>query len=158
MVEIPEEDGLSYITAPHHSIPHKRAITFVLWRTCWESILLLASDLSITPLIHLIECGAPPVDWEKAQDSKTPKGWTNMGLENRVDDYANCASRWNGFSNGNVEGQLYATMKGSGRATVEYKDCLGKGFVALYLNGKQIDKSPESSGELRTFRCSEHST
>ena len=92
------------------------------------------------------------MDWQNAQDSQTPEGWTNVGLDNRVDDHVNCVDRWNGFSSSDAQGQLYATMKGSGRATVKYKDCLGQGFATLYLNGKQLDKSETNSGKLRMFR------
>ena len=93
------------------------------------------------------------MNWKIAKDSKAPQGWTNLGLTGKVDDSeVDCANGWHGFARNKAQGQLYATMKGSGRATVKYKDCLGQGFATLYLNGKQLDKSETNSGKLRMFR------
>ena len=93
------------------------------------------------------------MDWQTAEDSKAPEGWTNLGINGHAGDSKNCGEGWNGYGRLKEQGQLFATMKGEGHATVKYSDCLGEGFAALYLNGKQIDKSPANSGELRTFRC-----
>ena len=68
--------------------------------------------------------------------------------------WSTCASGWNAEGAQMYEGQLYATMKGYGRATVKYKDCYAKGFVGLYLNGIRIDKTLFGTGQLRTYRCS----
>lgn len=99
-----------------------------------------------------MECGAPKVDWKNVEDLKAPKGWTNLGLTGTAGDSKNCADGWNGYARLKAQGQLFATMKGYGRATVKYSDCYGEGFAALHLNGKQLDKSPKNTGEVRTFR------
>ena len=82
-------------------------------------------------------------------------GWTANGLDAYVPDgQFKCGDGWNGFSYYELQGQLYATMKGYGRATVKYRDCKGEGYVGLYLNGIKIDNSPIGTGQLRIFRCS----
>ena len=93
------------------------------------------------------------MDWHTAEDSKAPEGWTNLGLRSHAGNSKNCGNGWNGYARLNAQGQLYAKMKGLGRATVKYSDCYGEGFATLYLNGKLIDQSPENTGEVRTFRC-----
>ena len=125
---------------------------------CWwcKKALCISTD-SLTNL-HLAKparvpkCGAPHVDWENAEDSKAPEGWTNLGLTNDAGNRKSCARGWNGYARLKEQGQLYATMKGSGRATVEYRDCLAQGFASLYLNGKLLDKTEENNGKLQTFR------
>ena len=92
------------------------------------------------------------MDWQTAEDSTAPEGWTNLGLDNDVGDFESCGDGWNGYARKKTQGQLYATMKGAGRATVKYRDCLGEGFATLYLNGKQLDKSQKNTGKLRMFR------
>ena len=99
-----------------------------------------------------VDCGAPRVDWKNIDDSKAPKGWTTVGLTGNAGDSKNCADGWNGYARLKAQGQLFATMKGYGRATVKYSDCYGEGFATLHLNGKQLDSSPKNTGEVRTFR------
>lgn len=68
--------------------------------------------------------------------------------------WSGCANGWNAYGVRELQGQLYATMKGYGRATVKYRDCYGQGFIGLYLNGIKIDNTPKKTTQLRTYRCS----
>ena len=99
-------------------------------------------------------CGAPYVNWKIAKDLQPPPGWKTKGFSGHVGNFRFCGNGWNAYARWDEQGQLYAKMKGAGRATVNYRDCWKEGFVGLYLNGKQLDKSPENNGHVRTYRCS----
>ena len=92
------------------------------------------------------------MDWATAEDSKAPPGWKLESFDGEVENLESCANGWNAYAPGESHGHLMSRMRGSGRATVKYKDCLGEGFIALYLNDRRIDNSPDRTGELRTFR------
>ena len=108
--------------------------------------------LTIVLHLHRSECGTPPVDWQTAEDAKAPNGWAVWNFQEHAGNLRSCANGWNAYAYLQDRGQLYATMKGYGRATVKYRDCWGEGFVSLFLNGRQIDKSTSYSSDLRTFR------
>ena len=99
------------------------------------------------------KCGAPPVDWAHASDAKAPVGWHVVGFNGNVGNGRKCKNGWNAYANGSNQGQLYATMKGSGIATVQYRDCWSEGFVGLYVNGLKMDQSSTNDGKLQTYRC-----
>ena len=95
------------------------------------------------------------MDWKAAEDKTAPAGWTANGFDGRILDLLKkCTNGWNAYANKGDQGHMYAMMKGYGVATVKYSDCWGEGFVGLYLNGKQIDRSPKNASEPRTYRCS----
>ena len=98
------------------------------------------------------DCGAPPVDWANVLDDKAPAGWHVKGFNGNVGDAKQCKYGWNAYANGGKQGQLYTTMTGAGRATVQYRDCWSQGFVGLYVNGKKKDQSGTNNGKLRTYR------
>ena len=98
-------------------------------------------------------CGAPPVDWANVVDQKAPAGWQVKGFSGNVGDARKCKHGWNAYAGGRSQGQLYATMKGYGRATVKYRDCWGEGFVGLYVNGEREDQTEENNSVQRTYRC-----
>ena len=98
------------------------------------------------------DCGAPPVDWANVLDDKAPAGWHVKGFNGNVGDAKQCKNGWNAYANGGSQGELYATMTGSGRATVQYRDCWSQGFVGLYVNGVKKDQSGTNNGQLRTYR------
>ena len=102
---------------------------------------------------NVAKCGAPPVDWANVLDAKAPSGWHAQGFFGHVSDLRLCGNGWNAYAFLGDQGQLYATMIGSGRATVQYRDCWSEGFVGLYLNGLKIDQSSTNDGKLRTYRC-----
>ena len=83
-----------------------------------------------------------------------PAGWEATGFNGAVGDTGDCKDGWNAFAYSSNKGKLFATMKGSGRATVKYKDCLKGGFVGLYVNDVQKDHTETETGNLRTYRCS----
>ena len=94
------------------------------------------------------------MDWANVLDAKAPAGWHAQGFYvEGVSDQKLCGNGWNAYAGQNKQGQLYATMIGSGRATVQYRDCWSEGFVGLYLNGLKIDQSSTNDGKLRTYRC-----
>ena len=93
------------------------------------------------------------MEWATAEDSNAPPGWKMIDFNGKVENLESCANGWNAYAPGNLHGHLSARMRGSGRATVKYKDCLGEGFIGLYVNDRRVDKTPTNTGELRTFRC-----
>lgn len=99
-------------------------------------------------------CGAPDVNWKTAQKGATPPGWQSNGFNSKSQDHKNnCKNGWTGFADLSAQGQLFAKMKAAGKATVKYRDCNAGGFIGLYLNGAQIDKTVNKA-EQKTFRCS----
>ena len=117
-------------------------------------IVLVHLFLLIIDVFCRAVCGAPDVDWKTAKDFKAPPGWTASGFNWHVSNLRYCGNGWNAYANGASQGQLYAAMKGYGRATVQYSDCWSEGSAVLYLNGKQLDRSPQNTGQLRTYRWS----
>ena len=103
-------------------------------------------------------CGAPDVDWKKVQKGATPPGWQSNGFSSRSQDHKDqCKNGWTGFADGGAQGELFAKMKASGTATVKYRDCNAGGFIGLYVNGVQIDKTVNKA-QQKTFRYSFEAT
>ena len=92
------------------------------------------------------------MDWFTATDKVAPAGWQGIGFSGHVGNQKLCGDGWNGYAGGANQAQLITTLKGQGRATVEYRDCWKQGFVGLYLNGKKIDVTDTNNGALRIFR------
>ena len=102
-------------------------------------------------------CGAPKVDWLTAPDGRAPAdGWESKSLHNGgVGNRGLCVNGWNGYAGGAGVGEVSAKLKGSGKATISYRDCWKSGWVGLYINGVQKDKSGENNGVMKTFRFQE---
>ena len=114
--------------------------------------LTLTVQLECVPLAPAA-CGAPTVDWKTVADGpKAPPGWTTGGFNGNVGNQRKCGNGWNAYATGGNQGRLYAKMKGSGQATVRYRDCWSEGFVGLYLNGVKKDQTGNKNGQLRTYR------
>lgn len=97
-------------------------------------------------------CGAPQVDWAAVTDGPTaPPGWVTRGFNGNVGNSRGCASGWNAYANGGHQGELVATLKGEGRATVQYADCWKEGHVVLYLNGVRKDQTQDGTGAVKTY-------
>ena len=95
------------------------------------------------------KCGTPDVDWNTLQ---TPAGWQSEGFDSRASS-SKCDDGWQGMLGGTGSGRLYAPLKGSGTAIVEYKNCNSPdSSVGLYLNGAKIDETV--GNEQTTKRCS----
>ena len=93
------------------------------------------------------------MDWVKVVDKAAPAGWQAIGFDGDVGDHDLCGNGWNGYADGSKQAQLMTTLKGQGRATVEYRDCWKQGFVGLYVNGKRMDTTGTNNGDLRIYRC-----
>ena len=93
------------------------------------------------------------MDWKKVPDTIAPAGWQAIGFSGDVGDQKLCGNGWNGFAHLSNQAQLVTTLKGQGRATVQYRDCWKQGFVGLYLNGEKLDVTETNNGKLRIFRC-----
>ena len=121
---------------------------------------MLVLTLTLTVLLSvsgaapttIATCGGPVVDWMKVPDKVAPTGWQAIGFSGHVGNQKLCGNGWNGYAGGANQAQLITTLKGQGRATVEYRDCWKQGFVGLYLNGKKIDVTDTNNGALRIFR------
>ena len=83
-----------------------------------------------------------------------PAGWKATGFTGNLGDYQKCKDGWNGYATLGNKGQLKASLKGSGVATVVYGACMGEGFASLYVNGVKEDQSESKTGNPRTYRCS----
>ena len=103
-------------------------------------------------LLTKSDCGAAKVDWKNAVGPEAPDGWSAEGFLGMVTG-RDCKGAWRAFADADAQGKLFGTLRGSGRATVTYKDCWSSGFVGLYVNGAKKDQTETNSGAQKIFRC-----
>ena len=72
--------------------------------------------------------------------------------------YAKCAgtSTWYGYSSGSTVGSVAASLKGTGRATLNFGNCFTSGKVIVYLNNKEISRANANQNAIEiVFNFSE---
>ena len=91
------------------------------------------------------------MNWKTAKDKVAPKGWKVSGFNGDVGNKKLCANGWNAYANGNKQGTLYATLKGSGTLTAKFRDCWKEGSASIYLNNKiKAASKQDKKGTLKT--------
>ena len=100
--------------------------------------------------VSVAGCGPTAIadnDYATIDDYPTiPNGWEIPADGNPFDvgygdGVRECASGWTGYKYNNLYGTLRTTLTGAGTATIIYGDCYGDGYVGLYQNGVEIDRT-----------------